>query len=97
MTPNTQNHDNITSKVTLDNRNRFAVTRVTKAISANENTISLLVGKTTMYITGSMLHVSKLDITTGMLEGDGWVDSIRYNKSGNIFRKLTIIIIIDFL
>ena len=88
MAPNTQNHDNITSKVTLDNRNRFVVTGVTKAISANENNTSLLVGKTTMYITGSMLHVSKLDISTGVLEGDGWVDSIRYNKSGNVFRKI---------
>ena len=88
MAPNTQNHDNITSKVTLDNRNRFVVTGVPKAISANENNISLLVGKTTMYITGSMLHVSKLDISTGVLEGDGWVDSIRYNKSGNVFRKI---------
>ena len=80
--------ESISSKVILENRNKFTVTGVTQTLSANENCITLMVGKTTMYITGSMLHVSKLDIATGIMEGDGLVDTIKYGKSNKFLRKI---------
>ena len=88
MQNQTPNRDNISSIVTLENRNKFTVSGVTKAISANETCICVQVGKTNMYVLGSMLHIEKLDTDTGILKGDGWVDTIRYNKSGNILRKI---------
>ena len=85
---NQATQDSIVSKFTLENRNKFIVTGVTRAISANQNNICVQVGKTNMYITGSMLHVSKLDTTTGIMEGDGLVDSVKYGKSVGVIRKI---------
>ena len=88
MQNETLNKENINSNLTLNNRNKFIVTGVTRAVSANQTNICLVVGKTNMYITGTMLHISKLDITTGVCEGDGWVDTIKYGKSSGIIRKI---------
>lgn len=85
---NTPVKESISSKVILENRNKFTVTGVTQTLSANENCITLMIGKTTMYITGTMLHVSKLDVSTGIMEGDGFVDAIKYNKSNKLLRKI---------
>ena len=85
---NNDTQESIVSKFTLENRNKFIVTGVTRAISANQNNICVQVGKTNMYITGSMLHVSKLDTATGVMEGDGLVDSIRYGKTAGVIRKI---------
>ncbi len=78
----------VNSRVVLDNRNKFSVTGVTKVISVSEQNIVAEVGKTRMYIAGSVLHVSKLDVDAGIIEGDGWVDSIKYNKKENLFTKM---------
>lgn len=79
----------INSRVILDNRNKFSVTGVTRVVSTNEQNIVAEIGKTKMYITGSNLHISKLDVESGIIEGDGLVDSIRYNKnSQNVLKKM---------
>ena len=80
--------DSINSKLFVDNRNKFSITGVTRAISANQTAICVMVGKTAMTITGSMLHISKLDIDNGILEGDGWVDNIKYGKSAGVFKRI---------
>lgn len=85
---NQNEQQSINSQVNLINRNNFSVTGVTKVVSSNEQCIVLQIDKTAMYIAGNNLHISRLDVSQGIVEGDGWVDSIRYNKSATLFKKL---------
>ncbi len=85
---NQNEQQSINSQVNLTNRNNFSVTGVTKVVSSNEQCVVLQIDKTAMYITGSNLHISRLDVSQGIVEGDGWIDGIKYNKSTNLFKKL---------
>ncbi|MBR2467475.1 MAG: YabP/YqfC family sporulation protein [Clostridia bacterium] len=80
-----------TNKVTLDNRNKLVVSGVEKAISSNSESIVLQVSGSKMYLTGSGLHIDRLDVESGVVEAQGEFDSFRFGDSkskGNFFRRM---------
>ena len=76
------------SKVILENRNHLFVDGVTRVISANNTILLLQVDNTKMTITGRELHIEKLDVNTGEVEASGNIDSIKYNSSQNLLKKM---------
>ena len=81
---NTQPQENIT----LSNRNKFTLEGVIEVISSSENGLYLKVQDNNMTITGSNIHIEKLDIENKILECSGNFDCIKYGKSGNIFKRI---------
>ena len=78
------------SKLTLDNRKKLSLTGVEKAISSNENNMIFQVSGVKIFISGSELHIEKLDVDSGMLELSGVVDCIKYSTgtSKSLFKRL---------
>lgn len=72
----------------LINRKSLILEGIIKINATSETCISLKLKDTILNITGSNIHITKLDINTGVLEAEGIFDSIKYGKSGNIFKRI---------
>ena len=48
-----------------------------------ETNINIKLRDTALNILGQNMHITKLDIQSGVLEVDGIIDSIKYGKTGN--------------
>jgi len=66
-------------KVIIDNRKNITITSVSKAISANENSVILQLNSFKIYINGKNLHFVKLDIEQGIAELSGEIDGLKYS------------------
>lgn len=81
--------ENRNSFLTLENRQQLKLTGVTEAISTNTNIIQLKINGEIVTINGNNLQVSKLDIDEGIVEANGLIDCVNYNKSSKgFFKKL---------
>lgn len=76
----------INNKIIIDNRNKVSLSGITKMLSSNESSISMLVKNTKLVISGKDLHIEKLDVENGMLEASGTIDSVKYGADGFIKR-----------
>lgn len=72
----------------LENRKRIKIEGIVEINSSSESGINLKLKDTSLNITGSNIHITKLDITCGVLEAEGLFDGIKYGKSANIFKRL---------
>lgn len=64
--------------VTIDNRKKITITNVTKAISANENSVMLQLQNNKCVVLGKDLHIHKLDVNDGVAEVVGEVQQFKY-------------------
>ena len=78
-------------KVIIDNRKKIMLTGITKAISANPTSVILELQNGRIFITGSELHISKLDVESGNVDLDGEISNIKYSGNGqslSFFKRL---------
>lgn len=73
--------------LTINNRKTLKLEGIIEINSSSETLISVKLKDTSLTITGQELHITRLDITLGILEADGIVDSIKYGKQANIFKR----------
>ena len=78
----------ITENLTLTNRKTLKLEGIIEINSSNETLLSIKLKDTTLTITGQNMHISRLDVNTGMLDIEGNIDCIKYGKSGNIIKRL---------
>jgi hypothetical protein len=78
----------LNEKITLINRNHFAIEGVKEVISSNENGIYLKVQDNHMTLIGNNIHIEKLDIPNQILECTGQFECVKYGKCGNIFKRI---------
>ncbi len=70
-----------THTVKLDDRRVLSVTGVTDVDGFDEHTIVLATPYGIITVTGSELHINKLNIDEGCLDIEGNVDSIQYSSA----------------
>lgn len=78
------------NKLIIDNKKKLSVTSVVKVKTATENNIEMILEDDKISITGSMLHITKLDLNTKVAEIEGEISGLKFFKSGkeNIFKKV---------
>lgn len=90
ITINESQTNNINSTLTLTNRKNLSLTGVSEIISSNDQNIFLKIGTTKMIITGKDINITKLDVTNGLLEAEGFFDCMKYDKgeSTSLFKRI---------
>ena len=78
----------ISETLTLFNRKSLKLEGIVEINSSSETLLSAKLKDTTLIITGQNLHITKLDVNLGILDIEGDVDSIKYGKSANIFKRI---------
>lgn len=78
----------INESLNLNNRKNLKLEGISEINSSSETMLSIKLNNTTLSITGQNLHITRLDISLGILEVDGLIDSIKYGKQGNIFKRI---------
>lgn len=85
----TKNNNTSTSRLVLENQKKIMVTGVAEILSSNESSLFAKLNKGNIYIYGSGIHITKLDVEQGLLEAEGNFNQIKYNdKSDNIFKRI---------
>lgn len=74
--------------ITLTNRTNLHIDGITEIISTAENGLCMKINDTILSIVGENIHITKLDISTGILEADGNFNNIKYGKNSNIFKRI---------
>jgi len=72
----------------LTNRQTLSLEGIVEILSSSETQLNIKLKDTSLAITGQNMHITKLDVNTGILEVNGLIDSIKYGKSGNIFKRI---------
>ena len=68
-----------THLLTLDNRQRAALTGVSEVLGFDENQVSLMTENGEVTLTGEGLHVTKLMLEEGQLAVEGKIDGVQYS------------------
>lgn len=74
--------------LTLDNRKNIKISGIKEVLSTSDTSLILKLSDTIMNISGDKISINKLDVDLGILEADGNINSIKYGKSDNIFKRL---------
>ncbi|MCL2540113.1 MAG: hypothetical protein FWE53_01595 [Firmicutes bacterium] len=69
----------VNHKLILDNRKALSLTGITKMDSINETHCECSIGSQFLSVTGSGIHIVKLDVEQGVLELEGSIDGVRYS------------------
>lgn len=77
----------INESLSLINRKNLKLEGIVEINSSSETLLSIKLKDTSLTITGQDLHITRLDISLGILEVDGMIDSIKYGKQANIFKR----------
>ena len=72
----------------IQGRKTLKVEGIAEVISTSDSLLNLKLKDTNLIITGEQINIEKLDINLGILEASGKFLSIKYGKSGNIFKRL---------
>ena len=72
----------------LSNRKILKLEGIVEIMSSSENQLNIKLKDTSLVISGQNMHITRLDVSTGVLEVEGLIDSIKYGKSVNIFKRL---------
>lgn len=81
----------INNKVVLENRKKVLISGVEKALSSNDSCIVLQVSGAKLFITGSDLHIEKLDVESGEVVVLGNFDGFKFGnstKGGSFFKRV---------
>lgn len=84
----TAQNEKIIENLSLSNRKNLKLEGIIDINSSSETLVSVKLKDTTMTITGQNLHITRLDINLGFLDVEGDVESIKYGKSGNLFKRI---------
>lgn len=79
------------TKILICNRESINLLGVTKVGSCTETTICLDLAGESMIIEGQGLHITKLDIETGIVDITGKVNGLKYAKgktNGGFFKRI---------
>ena len=79
------------SQVTLLNRNNLTITGVEKVYETNENKVQLKVSNSNLIICGEGLNIARLDVESGIVRVDGFINELKYSSGdnkGNFFKKI---------
>lgn len=87
-TNNKETSKKINENLILENRKKIKIDGIIEILASNDSSISLKMQDTNLLINGSNINITKLDITTGTIEAEGLFESIKFGKSGNIFKRL---------
>ena len=84
------NNTNTTNNESLNliSRKNLTIEGIVEIIASSDSTILLKLKDTNLSITGNNINITKLDINTGILQAEGIFESIKYGKSGNIFKRI---------
>jgi hypothetical protein len=90
---NTQSKDkkenHYSENIILNNRTHLHIDGIIEIISTSETGLLMKLKDTSLTVSGTDIHISKLDIDSGVLEADGNFLNFKYgNKSGNIFKRI---------
>lgn len=78
----------IIENLNLSNRTNLKMDGVIEITSSSETLLLIKLKDTSLSINGKDLHISRLDISSGQLEIEGYIECIKYGKSGNIFKRI---------
>ena len=78
----------INENLTLTNRKLLKLEGIVEINSSSETLLSAKLKDTTLTIIGQNIHITRLDITLGLLDIEGNIECIKYGKSTNIFKRL---------
>ena len=85
-------HQSMSQNVILENRKSLSVSGVKDVDSFDENAVALYTELGNMLISGSDLHISRLNIENGEVIVNGTIDSIVYRgdsaKKGSFLQRL---------
>lgn len=77
------------SRLNLENRKALSLHGVEDVFSSNENSLILKVSGSKVYITGTNISISKLDIENKILEATGLFNSIKFiEKQDGFFKRI---------
>ena len=88
MEKTTTTDTKVQENLSLTNRKVLKMDGVSEIISSSETGLYIKLSNTSLSITGQNMHITKLDVNSGILEVEGLIDSIKYGKSANIFKRL---------
>lgn len=74
--------------ISLTNRKNIHIDGIIEIISTAENNLNVKLKDTFLHIAGDNIHITKLDVATGILEAEGDFLNIKYSKTANIFKRL---------
>lgn len=77
-------HENII----LNNRKNLHIDGVVEIISTSENSLYMKLKDTFLSVSGENIHITKLDVSTGIIEADGKFLNFKYGKTGNILKRI---------
>ena len=69
--------------LTLENREKLSLGGVEDVLGFNDEAVSLSTSMGELNISGSKLHISKLDLNSGEVEIDGKINMLRYSQPKN--------------
>lgn len=84
----TTEKNKITESLELKNRKNLKLEGITEVNSSSETLLSLKLNNTDLLISGQNLHITKLDVSLGLLDIEGNIECIKYGKPGNFFKRL---------
>lgn len=88
MEKTTLEQNKLSESLSLINRKNIKLEGIVEINSSSETLLSVKLKDTILTITGQNMHISKLDINTGILEVDGVISSIKYGKTENFFKRI---------
>ena len=74
--------------LTLVGRKNIHIEGIVEIISSSDSNIIIKLKDEVLVISGENIHISKLDVNTGILEAEGNFNNIKYGKSHNIFKRV---------
>lgn len=77
-----QSTQEMTHRLTLEDRQRLTVSGVEEVESFDESGIIMVTGQGTLAVRGSGLHIEQLSVDGGQLRVEGQVDSLTYEDLG---------------
>ena len=80
--------ESLNSTLTLVNRENLSLSGITEILSSSETEIIAKLNQERINILGNNLKITKLDVTTGIIETTGTINTIKYNSNKNIFKKV---------
>lgn len=88
MEKTTHEQTKLSESLTLINRKSLKLEGISEIISSSETLLCIKMKDTTLTIVGQNMHITRLDVETGILEVDGMISSIKYGKSENFFKRI---------
>ena len=83
-----ETHNRNNESLLIQCRKTLKIEGIVEVVSTSDSLLNLKLKDTSLTITGEQINIEKLDINLGILEANGKFVSIKYGKSGNIFKRL---------